>query len=751
MSIPAEPLTAPSAQPISDARTAARAELLLALADPEWPLCLVVLLAPAGLTLALGQAEKASFFLGTAIYIAVLKWLGWTVFGRLAPARPRYLLFPAELFAGLAVVCGWFYLRNIVAKAWPASYGLGELEGLFLALVALHLTVLALRGPALLAAWRLSPRAALIPLGERLALYAPFAVVLTVALWSISGALGVQGTDAMTYTLMARVYRDQGIGFAVPPTNVAMAYPSGFPAMNATAAVLAPLTVLQAFHLQHVLLCIAAVFLVTTTVAALLGRPLPLLHSLPAAFLFVFPLYALYPDVFYPGTPKQAGPPLCAAVCLLPVLAPVARRGPFLIAAAAVALLAVLAAAVNPACVLFAVVAGAVAVVVFAARGRGGLGPAALLGFGLAAGALLLACDLYYGGLVRQLISRDNATASAEKTVPAPEGGHRPAWFSWQQGVRAASAVNPLGLSPVASMTVLLWDRAEPIKGWDERWPARLTVPAVLLLTLLALAGLLPRRSRAAATRDPLVRLMLACLVLWLVLKYLVNFFAGGLVQPSYEEKLLAIYLRYLLLRVELVLLFTCATAAGVRLYLTLERQRVWKAAVVLGGLVVCWVVPALGVRAGVLVSGFQIVPAHDRFSVTADDLRLATWLGQNVPPDKGDIGLAAMTFTAGPHQEEHHIYALDGGHALVLYGRFYNFRFLSPVLEAGRDIDAYEKHVRDDFDVEWCLNKGIRYFYATPDGLTRNPGLAKAIMAGKLQLRHAEGQSCLYEVAVDN
>jgi hypothetical protein len=133
---------------------------------------------------------------------------------------------------------------------------------------------------------------------------------------------------------------------------------------------------------------------------------------------------------------------------------------------------------------------------------------------------------------------------------------------------------------------------------------------------------------------------------------------------------------------------------------------------------------------------------------VTANDLKLATWLGQNVSPDKGDIGLAAITFTAGPHQEEHHIYALDGGHALVLYGRFYNFRFLSPVLEAGRDIDAYEKHVRDDFDAEWCLNNGIRYFYATPDGLARNPGLAKAVTAGTLTLRHAEGKSCLYEVA---
>ncbi len=752
MSIPAETLTAPSApaEPRAVGLRQASARLI-AFADPEWALGLVVLLTPAGLALMLGQAQKASFLLGTAIYVAVLQWLGWAVFGRWSPAQPRHLLFPAELFAGLAVVCGWFYLRNLVAKAWPASYGLGELAWLFPAILLLHIVALAFRGPALRALCRTTPRAVLRALGERLALYVPFAAVLSVALWDISGALGVQGTDAMTYTLMARVYREQGIAFAVPPTHVAMAYPSAFPAMNATAAALAPLTVLQAFHLQHVLLCIAAVFLVTTTVAALLGRPLSLLHSLPAAFLFLFPLYALYPDVFYPGTPKQAGPPLCAAVCLLPALAPVGRRGPFLMAAGVVAVLAVLAAGVNPACLLFAVVAGLVAVVVFAARGRTALGLASVLGVGLVAGVVLVSCDLYYGGLVQQLRPRDNATASAEDQVPAPQGGDRPARFSWQQGMRAAAAVNPLTLSPAASMTVLLWDRAEPIKGWDERWPARAVVPVMLLLTLLALAGLVPRRSRAAAVRDPLVRLILACVLLWLVLIYLVNFCAGGLVQPSYEEKLLAVYLRYLLLRVELLLLFACAIAASVRLYLVVERRRVWRRAVTLGGLTVGWLVPALGLLAGVLVTGFPVVPAHDRFPVTGDDLNLAAWLGDNLPPERGDIGLAAMTFTAGPHHEEHHIYALDGGHALVLYGRCYNFRFLSPVLEGGRDIDAYEKHVRDGFDADWCLRNGIRYFYATPDGLARNPGLEKAVATGRLRLRHAEGHSCLYELAADN
>src|SRR5262249_13333353 len=162
------------------------------------------LLAPAAVALVLRDGRKASFFFGAAVYIATLKWVGWAVFGRLSSIRPRFLLFPAELFAGLAVVCAWFYLRNLVARVWPASYGLRALAWLSPALLALHAALL-LRGRGLLAADR--PLAAL---GQRLALYAPFVAMLTVALWSISGALGVMGTDPINHTFVARVYLHEG-------------------------------------------------------------------------------------------------------------------------------------------------------------------------------------------------------------------------------------------------------------------------------------------------------------------------------------------------------------------------------------------------------------------------------------------------------------------------------------------------------------------------------------------------------------
>jgi hypothetical protein len=725
------------------------ATALAAVADPEWPLLLAVMLVPAGLALVAGERQKASFFLGTAVYVAALKWLGWAVFGRRTTARPRYLLFPAELFAGLAIACAWFYLRNLVARLWPASYGLGELAWLFPALLVLHVAALLFRARSLIAP------GCLAALGERLALYAPFAVVLTAALWSVSAVLGVQGTDAMVYTFQARIYRTEGIDFAVPPTHLAISYPSGFGAINATAAALAPLTVLQAFHLQHVLLCVAALFLVTTTVAALAGRPLPLLHSLPVPFLFLFPLYALHPDVLYPGVPKQAGPPLCAAVCLLPLLAPVGGRTTFFLAASVVGILAVLAAALNPACVPYALVASVVAGAVLLVRGRAHLRlpfwqtAAGLAGIGVVAAGLVFGCDLYYRSLVRGVLGQN--ADSGPISVPATEPTALPPRFSPLQGARGLASVNPIALSPLETTTDLVWLPAERLMGWDRRWPAQTLPVAALALTLLALAGLVPRQGRAATFRDPLVRLLLAVLVMWLGLKYALTFGIAGLsrVPEHYLAGLLSVYLRYLLLRCEFLLLFALVGTAGARLFLTLERHQAnqaRRAAIVVAA--ACWLLPALGLAAGFAVSGFAVIPTTDRFAVTEDDLRLAAWLGDNVPPEKGVVGLAAEPFTAGRDGVEHHMVALGGGHALPLYGRHYNFRFVLGELE-GDNGAAYRRHVRDRLDVSWCLENGVRYFYVTPKGLAgrKNPGLERAIADGHLRPVVRFGESVLYEV----
>ena len=459
--------------------------------------------------------------------------------------------------------------------------------------------------------------------------------------------------------------------------------------------------------------------------------------------------------MFYPGTPKQAGPPLFAAVFLLPLLAPAGRRGAFLLAVGVVAFLAVLAAALNPACVPYALAAAAVAALVLGAARAGGPRAAALANR-VGAGRRLHG-RRRPAGRVRPLLRPDGAGPPAARRRPdpgrrLPRAGRgarlRPRAFSWPKAALGLASVNPLRLSPVESTTALVWDRAEPLRGWGERWPPAALALGTLALALFALAGLLPHRARAAAARDPLVRLLLAGLALWLGLKYSMTFWIAGLSRAGHHTGLLSVYGRYVLLRCELLLLFACLAAAIARLFLALEARsgRAARRAAA-AGLAAGWLLPALGLAAGVLVGGFPVVPTTDRFAPTPDDLRLADWLADNVPPEKGNVVLAAFTFTAGPGDVERYVFPVKGGYALALRDPHHNFRFLLPCLE-GDGMTNYRQHVLDALDAHWCRENGVRYFYANPEGLADNPGLAAAVEDGRLQPRHREGDSCVYELA---
>jgi hypothetical protein len=728
--------------------------------DPDWLLFLSILLLPAVAGWSTGASRKAGFFLGAAIYVAVLKWLGWAVLGRRSQVVPGFLLFPAEVFAGLALACGWVYFRNLAAWIFPGSYSLHELSFLFLPLLGLHLVGLVLKIREWLASGEGTPwwRGLL----DHAGMFLPYAAALAAALWTIADAPGVQGTDPMFYTFTARVYLQEGMAFAVPPLESPISYPSAFGAMNAVAAAVAPLSVVQAFHLQHVLLCVTSLFLVIGTVAAIAGRPLVLLHGLVLPFLFVFPLYALYPDIFYPGTPKQAGPPLCAAICLMPLVMPVARRGAFLTALAASALLPPLTVALNPACALYAAVAVLAASALLAWRTAGPAGwsrariVVVYLALVLAGTALVLGTDRYYGPMIFQVVRRatiQNGTGPAASEAPAETMAH-PALLNPAGVWPMVKELDPVGLSPHVSTTGLSAPQLDRLAGWPQKLPQRLVVLVALGLSLLALAAHLRPAGAASAGRGrALAGVVLAGLLLWLALKLAALALAGMFAIDHPHGRLLQGYTRYLLLRCELLLLFTLLASSLAALFLTAQRRGFFTgrrgvagAAALVAG---CWLGPVAGLWSGIMLSGPVTVPLSNRFPVTDDDLQLVAWANENLPPEKGAIGLAAWTFSfsSGQGTVEEHMVPLGGGHAFLVYGKHHNIRFALAQLEGEANLSGYKKHVRDEFDPDWCRTQGIRYFYATPEGLRQNPGLQQAVEKGYLRPVQSFGPSFLYEV----
>lgn len=147
-------------------------------------------------------------------------------------------------------------------------------------------------------------------------------------------------------------------------------------------------------------------------------------------------------------------------------------------------------------------------------------------GMTLAAAALLISCDLYYRSLLHP-----PAVANTDPQPPTAEGparGETPATqtprLSWRQGLADLTWVNPFGLSSVETVTALFWQRADHLRGWDRQGPTQVLTIGIWLLSLLALIGLLPRNSRGAAARDPLVRFLLAGVAIWFGLKYLMTF-----------------------------------------------------------------------------------------------------------------------------------------------------------------------------------------------------------------------------------
>ncbi len=712
-------------------------------------LLVAVLLVPALLCGAAGNRLRFSFFAGAALYVGVMKWLGRLVFGRYVQTQCRYLLFPAEFFAGLAVACGWFYVRNALGWLWPGSYSLMELRVLAWAIAAFQvliwLTLLSNR----LKAWRQDRPAARHALLQRLWLYVPFALLLTCALWQLSNVLHVQQSDAYFHAFSTRVFHDEGLWFAGFTNGKALGYPSGFGAINAVTLAVAPLTPVQVVNLQHVLLLLLGISLISSVLGVVAGTGSRVLQGAALVFIPVFPIYCLAPELFGSSTGRQAAPALLAALCLLPLLANVRSTASFLCTVGVQGLLATLLVALNPTTAPFVAFGGLAGIVVIWRRQRvegitfGWRRIMAALALAALPACLLVACDRYYSALV---VTRDNSVR-----VTLGPASNSP-FFSLADAAAALPRINPLVLSPLVSLGTTPAE-LDYLNGWNTKAPQSAMTWTALALAVLALGAYFADRKRGAAPEGRIatpIRFAGGCLLLWLALKYTLLPLAAGLAKDRWEPCVLGVYVGFLLIRCELLLLFGMLLSGGMALVEmtrgrlgtpTLRLLTAIAATIVLGSAALCVMEPSK--KGGLVVAPTQSVLGV----IEDDDIQLAGWMDENLPPEKGLVGLAARTFASSLFPEEKHLYAAAGEQAVVLYGRHYNYRFAMPSTEPANFFDDYQANVQTRFNAAWCLEQGIRYFYVSELGRQLNPGIAAAIKHGTLRPVQIRGKSGVYEI----
>jgi hypothetical protein len=735
------------------ARSAAEGVLWGRLCDPEWLWFLGFGLLPAALCAGIGDLQRASFFFGATVYASVLKWLGHLLLGRFIPSPRPDILFPIELFTGLAVASVWFYLRNVVGGVWPASYSLRELAVLAPLLAGVHILAAVWRFPNDARAWGRVVRDLLI----RAAVYVPFWGAIAVALWQVSGSLNPQTIDPIFHAFAARTYVETGLTQPSPFLNRTLGYPSGFGAINAVTMAMAPLTAAQTVNLQHVLWHITALFLLAVTPALLVGRWFRLLALAPLAFLVPLPLYALYPDDCYSGTPRQMAVALLPAGCVLALLAPARSRWSLVPACAVIAVLAGLTAAMNPACVPFAGLVLLVSLTILAVRAYRTPGQSlirtVLVQTGLIALAALLILDgdPYYGRRLRRVLRPTSAPAATARDAdvaadtPARVSG---LGLSPMAGLRSISPLKVLRLADNATMTH--GGNNEKVIGWTRYWQYA-GLPALGLAAAALLAALVfSRQWQGAVLPRGVVSLAwfaAGCGLIWVLGKVTMLVLIGAITGTGVEAELLRIYLGFLLLRWDVLLLFAVLCPVGLALHLLGRSARPGLRLLPLGGLILVVVLLAGFTVGGWPRAGGSIVRLETVYLTTPNDVALVEWCNNNLPPEKGQIGMAADVGQAGPHRTERFITGVGGMPAFLLYGKYGNYRFTLSSLGEGRWYRGYRDHVQHTFDSDWCLQYGIRYFYVSPIGRRFNPALVEAIDRKQLLPVHAEGDSELYEV----
>ncbi len=690
-----------------------------------------------------GEPLKVSFFLNFAIYVGTMKWVGWFLVSREYPqlGPRRVAMFALEIFSGLAILCGWVYVRNLLALLWPAGYSLRELYVLPYLVIVLQVAGVIQR---LMETDRVRLKQSLLERIPWLLGLLAYPAVLGVALRRVSGALYVHSTDPFLHGCHAMICRDLGLGYAGFNGGGPAVYTSGFAVVNATAASISPLSFVQTVNGQHIFLIITAMFLVVGLIQMLLNRPLWLLPFVTLVFLSVLPVHNLDPKTHYEGAGRQAACGVFLALCMVPVYGWLLRGRLTWRTHLVTAMLGFLMATVNPTAAVMGILALAAAFVVLALRAReSGLCVWRVIAMQLLCCALtvpFLRCDVFVW----------HTLCPPKEGRPHPTGEFpevKPFSFSWSGAFADLSLAKPWRFTrdPELAETYIMTP-ADPLQ--------RRFIPAVLLgAGILAAAGWYLRRSQVGEGAA-LLKVCAVPLALWLPATYLTWFVHGGCAPIAWDMVQLHFDVIFVLFRVQMLIVFAvlCVVLALGCVLLERAAGALGRAALVVLFLAAfgVWVWPA---RQSVLRptnSGLTVLSETFNGLVTPDDLELVRWADENIPPENGVIGLASSTFA---HHilwyVEHHLYPYGGSHALPLYGKRLNYCFSTWDPSRNFGYDDYNKHVKTVFDPQWCLENSIRYFYVSKDSFIVNKGLEDAIASGALKPVKVLGDSGIYAVTV--
>lgn len=673
--------------------------------------------------------DQFTFFAGMAVYAGVLKWVGWNALTRYLPEATteyQYLLFPAEIFCGLAVCCAWFYVRNCIALVLPMGFGMGELRLLKYIVPAIQLA-------AVFTAFQMTERVSVIAfLRARVIPWSMlflFVASQFLAFRDVSCALHVQSSDPLCHVFVAKEYLRSGVG------NSEVVYTSGFGAMNAVASVLAPLSWVQIIAIQHVLLNLLMFFLVTGTIGFALRRHVWALHFFAIPYLLLIPIFNLAPWTHYEGTPRQVAPALASAFCLLPVLVhpqrATSRYGMYTI----VAMLEWLCVALNPACAPFVAILAPIALGIGCYRAAGAKQSVlraliAQVCCVAGVGAMILLCDPFYHRVVTGA-KRPNPYGQVIASKPVP--------FSTSDGVNQVRARSPILFENI-------WEKDSSDSDLFKKFLCASWLPAAVF-GMLGLAFVLHVFLKSSTMHRDLLCGALAALAAWLAMLYAVTFVRGGLQLDgeNLDVHTLRIYLALVLFRMQAVTLFFILAASVALLYVRLDRMPLrWKSMVLAGAAALVMSVLPLNTMRHFRQCAFTIENQGREGKIEHADIQLVEWIDQNLANENGILGLAGDAYFVGA---EKHLYPYSGAQAVVLYGRMTNFCFFSVQQSERYGFDAYAQRVQSNFDAQWCLDNNIRWFYITRDMLKLRAPLDKAVQDGRLVAIQTFGESSVYKV----